>query len=179
MATLTSSTDFTIAAQSAEVATIDLDVLPVAASGTGRGRLVHPTFGTFDYPYQPKEWSNMDGDAIVPPDWQTSKTLTAGQATLWRGNMKDVRCTESWTTPGGLSMPRDMLRMLLSIYQNPPNPEDDYLKWYPSYITDLGFNVVMTRLTVGGSNIKFSDTSLQGWIDKTVTVSYQLVSYAE
>jgi len=174
MATLTNSTAFTIAASSTVVADVDIEVIAVAAAGEGRGRLIHPTLGTFDYPYMPEQWVNMDGDAIIAPKWQTSETLSSGQATLWGGNVRDVECVETWTAPGGLSMPMTMLRMFMSFFQNPVDPTVDYLQWWPSYTTTLGFDVVMKSLTVGGSDILLTDVTLQGWCDKPVSMVYQL-----
>jgi hypothetical protein len=178
MATLTASTAFTIAASSTVVADVDIEVVAVGTAGTGRGRLIHPTLGTFDYLYMPEQWINMDGDAIIRPQWQTSQTLSSGQATLWGGNIKDVRCSEVWTAPGGLSMPMSMLRMLMTIFQNPVDPEVDYVQWWPSYTTTLGFDVAVVGLTVGNTDITLTDTSLQGWCDLPVTITYQLRSYA-
>ncbi len=174
MATLTANTAFTIAASSTVVADVDVEVIAIAAAGAGRGRLVHPTLGTFDYPYMPEQWTNMDGDSIIKPKWQTAETLSSGQATLWGGNVRDVECVESWTAPGGLSMPMSMLRMLISIFQNPVDPTVDYLQWWPSYTTALGFDVIMSNLTVGGSDITLTDTSLLGWIDLPVEATFKL-----
>lgn len=178
MAVITNSTAFTIAAQSTAAVTTDVEVIAAGAAGTGNGRLVHPTLGTFDYLYMPEQWTNMDGSAIIFPNWQSSKTLGAGQNTLWGGVLKDTECTETWTAPGGLAMPMDMLRLLLDFFQNPPDPTVDYVQWYPSYITTLGFDVVIKNLQVGGRAITFTDISLQGWIDQPVSITYQLIQAA-
>lgn len=178
MATLTNSTAFTIAAGSTVVADTDIEVVSAAVAGQGRGRLIHPTLGTFDYPYMPNAWTNVDGSAIIPPTWSTTRTLGSGQATLWAGNLRDVSVQETWDA-GELSMPMSMLRMLISIYQNPPDPETDYLQWWPSYVTTVGYDVVLTNLTVGEQEITFTDISLQGWVEGAVTVTYRLVQSAQ
>jgi hypothetical protein len=178
MATLTNSTAFTIAAGATVVADTTVEVVSPAVAGEGVGRLIHPTLGTFDYPYQPEQWTNVDGAAIIAPSWQTTKTLGSGQATLWAGNLRDVEATETWTGPGGLSMPMSMLRMLIAIWQNPPDPTVDYVQWWPSYITTVGYDVVVKNITVGNRSLTFTDTSLQGWIDLPVTITYQLVQLA-
>ena len=177
MATLTNSTAFTIAASSTVVADADIEVVAVAAAGAGRGRLIHPTLGTFDYLYMPEQWLNLDGDIIIPPKWQSSETLSAGQLTLWGGNIRDVVCSEVWTAPGGLSMTMSMLRMFLTIFQNPVDPTVDYLQWWPSYTTTLGFDVAMTGLAVGNSDITLTDTTLQGWCDLPVTLTFAIKGY--
>ena len=179
MATLTASTAFTIAASTTVVADADIEVIAIAAAGQGRGRLIHPTLGTFDYLYMPEQWVNMDGDTIIRPKWQTQETLSSGQATLWGGNVRDVICSETWTAPGGLAMPMSMLRMLISIFQNPVDPTVDYVQWWPSYTTTLGFDVAVIDLVVGdAAGVTLTDTSLQGWIDQPVTITYALRGYA-
>ncbi len=177
MATLTNSTAFTIAASTTVVADADIEVVAVAAAGAGRGRLIHPTLGTFDYLFMPEQWVNLDGDIIIPPKWQSSQTLSAGQLTLWGGNIRDVVCSEVWTAPGGLSMPMSMLRMFMTIFQNPVDPNVDYLQWWPSYTTTLGFDVAMTGLAVGNTDVTLTDTTLQGWCDLPVTITYAIKGY--
>lgn len=178
MATLTNSTAFTIAAASTETADTTVEVVSVAAAGEGRGRLIHPTLGTFDYPYMPREWTNLDQDAVIAPVWQHQRTLGGGTATLWPGNIKDVVCTEKWEADD-LSMPMSMLRMLVAIWQNPPDPDTDYVQWWPSYTTTLGFDVAVVGLSVGGSpGTALTDLTFQGWCDQGVTITYRLRGYA-
>lgn len=178
MATLTNSTAFVIAAQSTAVATVSLPVIATAGAGEARGRLIHPTFGSYDYPFMPEQWVNMDGGAVIQPNWQNTKTLSSAQNTLWTGNIKDVECMEVWTAPGGLAMPMDMLRMLMLFFTNPPDPTVDYVQWHPSYITASGFDVVIKGMQVGGNDFTFTDVSLQGHIDQPVTMVYQLIGPA-
>jgi hypothetical protein len=178
MPTITNNTAFTIAAQSTAVVETDVEVIAAGVAGEGLGRLIHPTLGTFDYPYMPEQWTNMDGSAIIFPNWQSSKTLGSAQNTLWNGVLRDTECTEIWTAPGGLAMPMDMLRILLNFFQNPPDPTTDYVQWWPSYITALGFDVVIKRMQVGSKEITFTDISLQGWIDQPVEITYQLIGSA-
>jgi len=179
VAVITNSTAFIIAAQSSATAEVTVAVIPNAVSGEGRGRLIHPTLGTFDYDYLPEQWINMDGEAIIVPDWQNTKTLSSGQNTLWAGNIKDVECKEIWTAPGGLAMSMSQLRVLISFFQNPPDPTVDYIQWWPSYVTANGFDVVIKDMQVGGQRgFMFTDISLQGWIDLPVTMVYQIVGPA-
>ena len=179
MATLTNSTAFTIAAQATAVSGTTVEVIAAGAPGTGRGRLIHPTLGTYDYQYQPHEWTNIDGDVIVVPNWQASATLNDGQGTLWTGNERDVECSETWLADD-LSMPIYQFRMLLNIFMNPPDPADNYVQWWPQYTTTLGYDVMIKSLTVGQQGgIKFSDVSMQGFLDEDVTIVYQIVQAAQ
>jgi len=178
VAVITNSTAFTIAAQSSAAVVTTLSIIPNAVAGEGTGRLIHPTLGTFDYLYAPEQWVNMDGGAIIKPKWQNSPTLDSGQNTLWGGNIKDVECKELWTAPGGLAMPMSQLRVLISFFQNPPDPTVDYVQWWPTYITTNGFDIVIKSMTVGGSDMTFTDVSKQGWIDLPVTMIYQIIGPA-
>jgi len=178
VAVITNSTAFVIAAGSSATAEASVTVIPNAAPGEGAGRLIHPTLGTFDYAYMPEQWVNMDGNALIIPKWQNTQTLDSGQNTLWSGNIKDVECKEIWTAPGGLAMPMSQLRVLISFFQNPPDPTVDYIQWWPSYVTGNGFDVVIKSMQVGSSGFTFSDVSLQGWIDLPVTMVYQIVGPA-
>lgn len=150
MTTLTSSTTFTISAGPTTATAAQVKVLPIASDGSGTGRLIHPTFGTYDYQVAPNEWGNLDQDLIVRPIWQHTMTLNGGTNVLWAGNIKDVACEERWLGEGGLSMPIAQFRMLLAMWMNPPDPASNYIHWYPSYTTSLGFKVAIESLTVQG-----------------------------
>jgi len=184
MATITANTNFTIAGASTEQASVDILVLPVAGAGGGRGRLVHPVLGTLDYDYSPEQWVNIDGDVLIAPMWSGAKTLDGGQNTLWPGHIKDVVCRERWRGKAGLTMPLTMLRSLISFWATPPDPESDYVLWYPSYTTTFGYKVVLVGLTVGGREITLNTVTrrISGggtyWVGGAVELSLRVVDYA-
>ena len=149
MTTLTASTTFTIGAGTTVVETVSVPILPVIASGQGRGRLVHPTLGTYDYLFMPDSWVNIDGDVIIAPVWSSSTTLDGAANTLWQGHIRDVEVEEHWTF--AVTLPH--LRSIMSFWQNPPDPDDGYVAWYPTYANDLGYHVLLLSVTVGGSAI--------------------------
>lgn len=161
MTTLTSSATFTIGEASTESASTVLSILPAIGSGSGTGRLIHPTFGAYDYEKCPDEWTNMDGDAIIAPIWSSSKTLNGASNTLFVGNIRDVVVEERWL--GEISVSLTMLRMLAAIWQNPPNPSDGYVTWYPNYVNDLGFKVIVLALDLNGQGLNFDYVSRQGY----------------
>src|SRR5574340_1052249 len=66
MTTLTASSTIAIGDGPTVSASTSLVVLPLAGTNQGPGRLVHPTFGAYDYERPPDEWMNMDGDALIP-----------------------------------------------------------------------------------------------------------------
>lgn len=176
MSTLTNNNNFTIAAGPTAQVTTDVLVLPVAAPGQGTGRIIHPTLGTYDYPFSPDEWVNLDSDVIIPPVWQSSKTLGGGINTLWAGKVQDVICIERWTS--AISMPLAMLRQLINLWVTPPDPSADYVLWYPSYSTALGFKVVITSLTVGGQEVTLNFVSRQAQVAGVVELKMRIVGYA-
>lgn len=158
MTTLTASTTVTIQAASPVSESVQLAVIPALSSGVlGKGRLVHPSLGTLDYFLEPHQWTNIDGDVLIPPIWSSAKTLSSTANTLWPGALRDVVCVESWIPEKGLSMPLSMLRTMAAFYLNPPDlAAGQYVEWYPNYTSELGFKVIIEDLKVDGETMKMS-----------------------
>ncbi|WP_407280614.1 hypothetical protein U5817_10040 [Aromatoleum evansii] len=150
MPTLTASASFTIGAGASTVESATVTILPALAGGTGRGRLVHPTLGTYDYEHQPDHWTNIDGDLIVPPIWASEKTLLGASNTLMTGHIRDVTVTEQWTA---FATKIAHVRALLLFWQNPPDPDNGFVEWWPNYTSAQGFKVAMVGLEVGGEEV--------------------------
>lgn len=162
--------------------TLEIQVYPTKKS---MGRLIHPIMGTFDYEVKPDEWVNIDKhDAIIPPLWASSRTLTSAANVLWDGVLQDVTAVERWKAPGGLSMPITQLRMLMAVWTNPLDPDIGYVRWYPNYITDMGFKVLPVMLSVGSQGVQFDDVVNYkdedgepiGWVTEPVTFQMKLVA---
>lgn len=149
MSTLTGSTTFSIGASSTVTESASVVILPAIAAGAGRGRLVHPTLGTYDYAYMPDQWMNVDGDVIIAPIWASSRTLDGAANTLWQGNIRDVEVEERWTFAVSIAH----VRSIVAFWQNPPDPDNGYVAWYPNYANGLGFDVIMSAVTVGGEGV--------------------------
>lgn len=149
MTTLTASTTFTVGDASVVTESASLLILPASGAGEGKGRLVHPTLGTYDYPKAPDEWTDMDGDAIIRPIWSTTRTLDGAANTLWQGKLRHVECTERWTADD-IAMSVSQLRMLIAMWSNPPDPTYGRVKWYPSYVNGNAYEVALVSLTSGG-----------------------------
>jgi hypothetical protein len=176
MTTLTASSTLTLNDGSTVIETLPVQVLPALPSGSGKGRLVHPTLGAYDYDVEPTEWTNMMGDVIIPPIWSSNLTLGGASSTVWQGTIKDVVCEERWTSQGGLAMRVPQLSMLLAMYQSPPDPETAWVEWYPSYITTQGFKVLITDLNVGGSNgIALDGYVKGGFVSGKVTMKLRII----
>ena len=163
---------------------ISFQVLPAFPVQTGNGRLFHPTIGMFDYDVKPDEWVNIHADAIIAPIWASSRTMTSASNVLWRGDISDVVVEERWKSLGGLAMPVTMLRMLLLIWTTPVDPDVDYVRWYPTYTTEVGFKVIPIALSVGGQGIALDDVTNyldaddepNGWVTGVVTLQLKLVA---
>ncbi len=152
MSTLTSTSTLTIADAAVAVESISLTVLPVPSSGGGRGRLIHPSLGTYDYPMPPDRVVNMRGAAIIAPIWASTKTLLGAANTLFAGDVRDVIAKENWTQSlvyGGTAH----IDMLLAMWMNAPDPSVATVQWYPNYVTTLGYNVALLDCKLGDESI--------------------------
>src|SRR5689334_2716317 len=152
MTTLTSSTTFSIGASSTVVESVSVTIPPAIAAGTGRGRLIHPTLGTYDYAQMPDEWVNVDGDVAIAPIWASQRTLDGDANTLWQGDIRDVLVEEHWTFAISIAH----VRAIVAMWQNPPDPDDGYVKWVPNYANGNTYNVLMDSVTVGGQGVKLN-----------------------
>lgn len=164
---------------------IVLPVLPPLVAPFGKGKISHPTLGTFDYSTKPDQWLNVDSDVIIKPTWTSTRTLSSGANVLWQGNVKDVLVTEKWNQ--ALAMPVSQLRMLLAIYTNPVDPSVGYCQWFPNYVNNFVYNVIPQTLSVGGSEDFVFDDIINaldqfglpdGWISNPVTFAIKIVSKA-
>lgn len=181
--TLRSEGTFDVVGAAEEVLELPIEIWPSYPTGEGHGRIIHPTLGTFDYEVKPDEWVNIDADAIIAPVWSSTRTLTSAANVLWNGNLRDVVVEERWKALGGLSMPITQLRMLMSIWTTPIDPDVGYVQWFPNYITLMGFKVLPMALTTGGQGIVFDDVINYkdedgdpiGWMTNPVTFTLKLV----
>lgn len=198
LATLSASSTFNVTDQAQAVAAVSTNVMPAIGYPNGKGRLIHPTLGAFDYEYKPDQWVNMDGDVLVAPAWSSVKTLSGAASVLWAGNIRDTMCEERWTAQGGMSMPITQLRMLQTLWTNPIDPSVGYVQWYPSYANSAGYNVILVDLVCGSAgqtqssrisgagaptivlddvvNYIDSDGDNIGWVSLPVTLFLKMVS---
>lgn len=175
MTILTSSSTFSIGAGAVLTETTQITILPIAGAGEGRGRLVHPQLGTYDYAHAPDAWRNLVSDVVVPPIWANARTLSGAANTLWPGSIQDVEVMEEWNSP--ISMEAAFLNQLLTFWQNPAVPPE-YIEWWPSYQTDLGYKVIILGVTTGGQEITLDYIFRQGWVRGTTQLRMRIVGYA-
>lgn len=174
---------FNVAGLADEQVEFPPDIFPAYPHESGRGRLFHPTLGIYDYEVKPDEWVNIDADAIIPPVWSSTRTLTSAANVLWNGHLRDVVVEERWKALGGLSMPMTQLRTLVDMWMRSLNPETEYVKWYPNYITRVSFKVILLSVHTGGQGLQFDDVVNYkdengdeiGWMTAPVTLVMRLV----
>lgn len=180
--TLSNSNSFGVAGAATVQAVMELPIYPSYPQQGGRGRLIHPFYGTLDYDAKPDEWVNIDADVIIPPVWASTRTMSSAANVLWNGNIRDVVVEERWKATGGLAMPIGQLRMMLAMWTMPVDPDVGYVQWYPNYISPYGFKVIPVNLTAGGQGIVFDDVvnykddrGPDGWMTQPVTFTLKLV----
>ncbi len=183
MTTLTASSTIAIGESTPEQESVTITVLPLAAPGEGRGRLIHPTLGTFDYEFPPDRWSGLRTDLVVPPVWAVTPTLGGAFLAQWDGSIEDVEVLEQWED--GISMKAGDLDTLLSFWQSPPDPSlgvpSGYVQWWPSYATDLGFYVAILEVAAGsGAGVETTKFGLdEGWVEGSTTLRMRIVARVE
>ncbi|MCK5431970.1 MAG: hypothetical protein KAJ03_04460 [Gammaproteobacteria bacterium] len=180
MTILTAQNTFTITAGTLQEVQTTLFVSVAGGPGTAKGRLIHPVLGTYDYEKEPDEWFGIDADIFIEPVWANVRTLSGAANTLWDGYVADVETEEKWLSPKGVSMTRNQMQTILSFYQNPPDPDvAGFVQWYPSYTSALGYNVVMTGVTIGGRKMTLDHlTNHRDLVAKPVTLLMRIVSRA-
>jgi len=181
--TISNNNAFGVNSAAEAVEIIDLPIWPAAPLASGFGRIVHPVLGGYDYEVKPDEWVNIDADVIIPPIWASTRTMTSAANVLWDGNIRDVVVEERWKALGGLAMPIGQLRMLMSIWTMPMDPDEGFVTWYPNYISPLGFQVLPVNLTAGGQGLVFDDVvnytdanGPDGWATQPVVFTLKLVA---
>lgn len=157
---------------------------PVGFGTGGRGRLVHPTLGSYDYANTPSQIENVDGDICVPALWSHATTLGGGVDALWSGFVRDALVTERWGstqvygTEVGCTMAQ--LRQLWQFFANPPDPSTGaFVVWSPNYINGNSYNVAIVAVTAGGKGYTL-DVRLagQGYAPNPVEMQLRILGRA-
>jgi hypothetical protein len=182
MTTLTSSATLTVGAGATAIDSITLSVLPAIGTGTGKGRLIHPGFNggdpiVYDYPRTPDEYTWIDAEMINPPIWGSSKTFRGASSTLYISDIQDPIREERWVQ--SIVSAQDSLafvRMMIAMWVNAPDPTVAYVQWFPNYISQKGFNVILLGLTVGTKEITLTSLSKRGLARGPMTLTLRVVN---
>lgn len=150
--TITATTIFAVADQAAVSAEVTAVIQPPVGAGTGgRGRLVHPALGAYDYSHTPDETVDLDGDVLYGPSWAHAATLGGGVDAVWSGHIRDVVVVERWAQ-GDVGCPIAHLRMLLAM-RAALAPVATPVIWAPNYATARTYKVAIVDVRAGGERV--------------------------
>lgn len=174
-------------------ATVILAGTPVSSTdavGAGSPRqLVYPTSALpspLTYELNPQQWTNMAAEALVRPLYAATRTLTKTQNVQFAGDVTDLEVKEIWMGGGGIggraAMTFTFFSQLYNYYRNVPDVRNDgFIQWKPRDLNNHVYNVLLTSLTVGGSEAIQLDTlarAAAGFITESVTLTMRIVSQA-
>lgn len=177
---ITVSTDFTVADQTPLSGAASGIVLPSAGyMAGGRGQLIHPSVGTYDYAVAPDEVENVDGDVFYPPVFAHTQTIGGAVDTMWPGYVRDALVTERWKN-GDVGCPIAQLQALWQMIQNHPDISTGaYVTWNPNYINGRSYQVALVGLRAGGSNLMIDMRLARfGYAPQPVELDLRILGYA-
>lgn len=175
---ITNTASYSVADQATASASASVVVQPAAVVGTARGRLIHPTLGTYDYLNTPTDTVNVDAGVLYGPIWTHTPTLGGAVDAVWAAKLKDARVVERWAN-GDTGGPIAHLRALWSFYANPPDPASAWVLWYPNYCTAQGYKVAMVAVRAGGSDVTLNRRMLgQGYSTGAVELELRVIGLA-
>jgi hypothetical protein len=156
MATLQSSTPFTIQAAEAYEEQVDLIILPQAPGTESMRELHYPDdlFPPIIYPGLPDRWENFDTIPLTnPPLTKAEMTLGGNKYSRYKGYKGDRPVREIWRGDDNNSLvPLDFFRSLIEYFFNQPDPPD-YITWWPKDRSASGFKVLIEDLSIGGASV--------------------------
>ena len=179
MAIISTQTTVTIGDATAIVTTSDLVLQPTIVGTLAARGLTHPqgTLGPLIYTKNPDEWTNFDVSPMVKrPSVASLRTLTDTRLTAWGGFDRDASVTEIWRgSETEASMEIDFFRQLYAYFENPPTV--GFIQWSPADRTVNVYNILIERLTAGGSEIKMNFIALrQNYILGDIVFKFRIVS---
>lgn len=180
---ISATTTFDVIDSAIESATVTPTVMPPVGVGTGRGRLIHPTYGIYDYANTPNQVVNLLGALIYTPTVEAVRTLGGAQATFWARLLAGTVVTERWTMGDvGCSLPQ--ATAFLTYWMDQQDVEDAlYTVWYPSYASDLlAYNVLIQAVRVGPqqvtSDLQLAELGTDGYVPGPVELQMLVLSAA-
>ncbi len=176
---LTATATFTVADQASVSESITTIVQPPVGVGTGgRGRLVHPVLGTYDYVNSPDETVNIDGDVCIAALWSRAQSIGGQVDTLWPSYLRDGNVIERWIQTD-VGAPIAHLRMLWQLFTNPPAAGGTQVIWAPNYATNRTYYVILAGVTAGGEEYKLNRyLAKKGYAPNPVELRMRIIGYA-
>jgi hypothetical protein len=177
--TISAAAIFDVADQSPVSAEVTAIIQPPVGAGTGgRGRLVHPTLGAYDYSHTPDETVDLDGDVLFAPAWAHAATLGGGVDAVWSGHIRDALVVERWAQ-GDVGCPIAHLRMLLAMRAELA-PVDAPVLWAPNYATARTYKVAIVDVRAGGERVTLNRRLLSyGYAPQPVELELRILGRAD
>lgn len=190
----------------AAVAEEEITFVPIQSAGTPNAQrtLTHPNslLAPIVYFCNPTRTINFDQDTLEAPITSVERMLTGSVVTRFETSENDVVITERWAAEAGnFSMPAFFFRELYEYLINPPAfaaVNQEYIQWAPNDRTTDVYNVILTRLVVGGgqennqlydvrdfrpnftgdiaSPVDFIDDATTGLLDRSVILQFKIVN---
>ena len=194
MALITSTANFTVSttlsaatATSLVAAVVIMPRVPVSQSdmvGAGSPRLLsYPTSALATptlYPINPQVWTNFLANPLLRPLYASTRTLQKTATVAFTGDVTDIEVTEKWLGGGNrIAMPLSFFAALVDLFQNPPDlASAGFITWEPRDISSRKYKVLITNLTVGGSEMEMDNLikTGDGWVHSEVALTMKLIS---
>ena len=194
MALLTSTGTFTVSstllapstgAASAVAGVTILARVPVSQADTighGSPRLLsYPTSALASPLFYgpPPAWTNILNQVLSRPLYASTKTLNTTAHAQFPGSMGDIAIEEIW--PGGgnrIAMALSTFAALWDYFYNVPDlASAGFVTWSPRDITSRSWKVLITSLTVGGSDVEMTNLikAGDGWVHNEVRMKLRLI----
>lgn len=204
--TFTSHRIYTVFQGTPAVAEEEITFVPIQSSGTPAAQrtLTHPNslLAPIVYFCNPDRTINFDQDVLLSPQTAVERMLVGSLVTRNETEEDDIVITERWSGEANkFSMPTFFFRQLYEYMINPP-PFDatnqEYIIWAPNDKTSETYNVIFTRLSVGGGSennqlfdindflaeggsqiatpLDFLDDAVTGMLDRTVQLQFKIVN---
>ena len=190
MTLLTSTAPFTVSTTLTATSAVTVTIMPripvsqADAVGAGSPRLLsYPTSALatpYYYNLNPQQTINFNANPLTRPLYASQRSLTKTVNAQFVGDVTDLEVTEIWMGGGNrIAMALSQFAMLYDFYYNVPDfASSGYIQWQPRDISNRTFKVLITSLTVGGSEGITLDNLVKagtGYVHDTVEMRLRLI----
>ena len=190
MTLLTSTATFTVSTTLTATSAVTVTIMPripvsqADAVGAGSPRLLsYPTSALatpYYYNLNPQQTINFNANPLTRPLYASQRSLTKTINAQFVGDVTDLEVTEIWMGGGNrIAMALSQFAMLYDFFYNVPDfTSAGYIQWQPRDISNRTFKVLITSLTVGGSEGITLDHLVKagtGYVHDTVEMRLRLI----
>ena len=190
MALLTSTATFTVSTTLTVTSAVTVTIqprIPVSQAdmvGAGSPRLLSYPTSALATPYQyslnPQQTINFNANPLTRPLYASTRTLSKTATVQFAGDVTDLEVTEVWMGGGNrIAMALSQFAALYDMYYNVPDlASAGFIQWSPRDISNRTYKVLLTSLTVGGSDGITLDHLVKtgsGWVHEEVRLTMRLI----